>query len=75
MGANTDDGFLIESHEGQADGGAVLRFIALAESEEEALSLLQRDFPALRHEVVDSGLELRAQAAGLGLAPGTYQRA
>lgn len=80
MGTDTDDGFLIESHEVGANGdalngGGVLRFIALAQDAEEALSVLQRDMPALRHEVVDSGWEVRAQAASLGLVPGTYRRA
>jgi len=81
MGLNTDDGFFIESRlpddaAGATDGKPrVFRWIALAASAEEAVSLLDRDFPGAENAVVDSGREIRAQAARLGLVPGTYQRA
>ena len=81
MGLNTDDGFFIESRmtddagEGADRGERVIRWIVLAASADEALSLLKRDYPGAEHSVADSGRDIRAQAARLGLVPGIYQRA
>jgi hypothetical protein len=78
MGTNTDDGFIIESRpKGEAaapEGARTLRFIALALDEAEALQIAERDQPGWEHSIVESGRDVRAQAARLGVEPGTSQR-
>lgn len=79
MGTNTDDGFIIESRSksGDADasqGARTLRLIALALDEAEALQIAERDLPGWEHAIVESGRDVRAQAARLGVEPGTSQR-
>lgn len=73
MGLSTDDGFIIESVDG-ADQGTVDRWIVLAIDEREALDLLRHDEPEARHTIVDCGDDVRAQAARLGVEPGTYRQ-
>ena len=77
MGRNTDDGFIIESRAKGADPYArcaVLTFIALASDEAEALSIVEADYPEQQHRIVESGPDVRAQAARLRIEPGTYRQ-
>lgn len=77
MGLHTDDGFIIESRdtaEGDGPRARTLRWIVLAIDETEALQLLRSDMPGQRHVIVASGDDIRAQAARLGVEPGTFRQ-
>jgi glycosyltransferase A (GT-A) superfamily protein (DUF2064 family) len=76
MGTNTDDGFIIESqlNGGDASGARVQRSIVLAVDETEALQIAERDNPGGEHKIVQSGSDIRAQAARLGVEPGTSRQ-
>lgn len=76
MSHTTDIGFIVESRDRRqpADAKAVSRWIVLALDEPEALGLLKADMPDLDHTIVASGDDIRAQAARLGIEPGTYRQ-
>ena len=75
MGFNTDDGFIVESRAaGDGPRGPVLTFLVLALDEAEALSIIGADYPDRTNSVAASGPDLRAQAARLGIEPGTYRQ-
>lgn len=76
MSSTTDDGFIVESLSKQADGQApqVVRWIVLALDETEALGLLRADMPDLDYTLVACGDDIRAQAARLGVEPGTFRQ-
>lgn len=52
----------------------MLTFIVLASDEAEALSIVEADYPEQQHRIVESGPDVRAQAARLGIEPGTYRQ-
>ncbi|MFC3690637.1 hypothetical protein [Chenggangzhangella methanolivorans] len=77
MGANTDDGFIVESQAQPAEEGraaTLMVFLVLASDETEALGLVEADHPGLEHRISSSGPEIKAQAARLGIEPGTYRQ-
>lgn len=76
MSLTTDDGFIVESHQGPQFGASakVFRWIVLALDETEALGLLNSEMPSLDHKLVACGDDIRAQAARLGVEPGTYRQ-
>lgn len=76
MSLTTDDGFIIESggERSNDQNAKVFRWIVLALDEAEALGLLNSEMPDLNHKVVACGSDIRAQAARLGVEPGTYRQ-
>lgn len=76
MSLTTDDGFIIETQDMRraGDGDKITRWIVLALDETEALGLLKAEMPDLDHRIVASGDDIRAQAARLGIEPGTYRQ-
>lgn len=76
MSLTTDGGFIFESCERTSAGSAapVFRWIVLALDETEALGLLESELSDLDHKLVASGDDIRAQAARLGVKPGTYRQ-
>lgn len=76
MSLTTDDGFIVESRGDQAADKdvQVFRWIVLALDETEALGLLNSEMPNLDHKLVACGSDIRAQAARLGVEPGTYRQ-
>lgn len=72
----TDDGFVVESCEtrSSSEPPKVFRWIVLALDEIEALDLLRSEMPNLQYKIIESGSDIRAQAARLGVEPGTYRQ-
>ena len=76
MSVTTDDGFIVESRDTRSpdETPEVFRWIVLALDEIEALNLLKGEMPDLQHKITASGSDIRAQAARLGIEPGTYRQ-
>ncbi|PZQ14160.1 MAG: hypothetical protein DI565_12045 [Ancylobacter novellus] len=75
MGFNTDDGFIVESRTvGDGPRDPVLTLLVLVLDEAEALSVIGADFPDRTNSIAASRPDLRAQAARLGIEPGTYRQ-
>lgn len=75
MGVNTDDGFIVESRTaGDGPRDPILTFLVLVLDKAEALSILGSDYPDRTNSIAASRPDLRAQAARLGIEPGTYRQ-
>lgn len=70
----TDDGFIIETRPAGGEAPRPLTFLVLATDETEALGLIEADYPGAELRIAASGSDIRAQAARLGIEPGTYRQ-